>query len=240
MSAGCQADILETTNPACVTGRTGPLGPVVLFGDSHAAQWATAVEDLAAGLGTSVLMLTHSGCPASETTPPEEPRRRAGLRHLAGEHPAPPGVRSAPRARRRVEHEPVPRDAQARSAAWRPTLGRLVALGVPVVYVADTPKPDRDVPSCVSGAIDDWSRCSFARDAALLPDLVAQDVAAGRWPRTYLVDVSALVCPATGPDPRCPAVRGGVLLYRDASHLTDTAVGVLSPQFVAAVRAQLG
>ncbi|GIJ00296.1 hypothetical protein Slu03_26730 [Sediminihabitans luteus] len=98
---------------------------------------------------------------------------------------------------------------------------------MPVVYLRDTPTPDADVPTCVSGALDDWSRCSFDRATGLLDDPVLAQVALGDLPGVRVVDVSALVCP---PGDRCPSVLGGVLLYRDASHLTATATELLRPQ----------
>uniref|UniRef100_UPI0018EA26A1 acyltransferase family protein n=1 Tax=Kineosporia sp. A_224 TaxID=1962180 RepID=UPI0018EA26A1 len=239
---GCHADLMDLTSKGCVIGRTGPEGPVVLFGDSHASQWMSAVSDLAASMGTSVQVFTHSGCPAARISVPKSPAvaaacdswREDTLRRLeSGPRPALVVVAS---------FNGYLRGAQERADAWRPTLTRLGALGAPMVYVADTPQPDRDVPVCMSGALTDWGRCAFDRGRALRRDLAAEEISAGRWPRTYLVDLTELVCPSSAPGgaATCPAARGGLLLYRDASHLTNTAVEVLSPQFVAAARAQIG
>ncbi|WP_158221097.1 acyltransferase family protein [Kineosporia sp. R_H_3] len=236
---GCHAELADSRSPGCISGATGPKGPVVLFGDSHASQWMTAVTDLARTMGTSVLLLTHSGCPAA----------RISVAQAQALTQACDAWRED--ALRRIEDGPTPalvvvsgfngylRHPAEREASWRPTLSRLVDVGAPLVYVADSPHPDRDVPRCMSGAEDDWTRCAFPRSTALRTDLTADEIAAGAWPRTYLVDLTDLLCPPSGRRATCPAARGGVLLYRDGSHLTDTAVGVLSPQFVAAVHAQV-
>ncbi|MFN0282086.1 MAG: acyltransferase family protein [Kineosporiaceae bacterium] len=237
---GCLVRPTVDESPWCVTGTIGLGGPVVLFGDSHAEQWFSAVETLAQGMGTGVVQLTKQGCPAATLTVGAptggayascDRWRETSLRRLeAGVRPALVVVSS---------YSGYAGDAQRQADAWEPTLRRLVALGGQVVYVADTPVPRFDVPTCISGALDDWSRCSFDRDSATREDLTATAVAAGQLPGVHLVDLAPIVCPATGTGARCPAVRGGILLYRDGSHLTDTAVQVLAPQLVAAVRAQV-
>lgn len=95
-----------------------------------------------------------------------------------------------------------------------------------MVYLRDTPTPGVDVPSCVSGALDDWAECSFPRARALPADPLVVDVALGDVPGVEVVDVSGVVCAQE----RCPAVLGGLLLYRDGSHLTATAVEALRPE----------
>ena len=234
---GCLVAALDDTSPECLSGRPGPAGPIVLLGDSHAEQWMYAVRELADREDTAVLQLTHAGCSAAHVDVLQGDERLACNTWRES-------------ALRRIETGPRPamvivsslsaylRTAEEIDRAWRPTMRRLTALGVPVVYVVDTPRPARDVPSCVSGALQDWSRCAFPRSAAFRPDPVPREIAAGQWPGAHVVDLTVLLCPATSD--ACPAVRGGVLLYRDHSHLSGTAVRVLAPQFVAAVRAQLG
>jgi peptidoglycan/LPS O-acetylase OafA/YrhL len=240
--AGCHLRAVEEASPACVTGTVGAAGPVVLFGDSHAEQWLSAAQALARELGTGVVQLTKQGCPATMLHvdlpagggpyPACDRWRETSLRRLeAGHRPAVVVVTS---------YSGYAGDPTAQAAGWLPTLRRLVALGAPVVYLADTPLPPTDVPDCVSGALDDWDRCAFDRATAVQEDRTAAAVAAGRVRGVWLVDLTPSLCPDAGPRARCPAVRGGVLLYRDASHLTDTAVRVLAPQFVAAVRDRIG
>ena len=43
------------------------------------------------------------------------------------------------------------------------------------------------------------------------------------------VNIDPYLCPET--DARCPTVRDGILLYRDSSHVTNTAMTVLIPVF---------
>ena len=108
---------------------------------------------------------------------------------------------------------------------WRRTLAELADLGAPLVYLVDTPFPNKDVPSCVSGASADWSRCALPR-TVLRPDPFDDAVRGGRMAGVVgSVDVNGYLCP---PGATCPAVRNGVLLYRDTSHVTDTAMTLLA------------
>ena len=212
------------SSPPCVLG-AADAPRVVLLGDSHAFQWFALAQALAEQRGAAVELLTKSGCPA-----PTVQVRNAILGRVYRECDV-----WREDALRRIEADrsvvavlvatmnryDVPADELA--AGWDRTLARLTATGAPVLYVADSPHPERDVPTCVSGRLEAWAACSFDRDAALPPDPTAAAVRAGRRPGVRLLDLTRELCPAA----RCPAVRGGVLLYRDASHLTDTAVRAL-------------
>ena len=112
------------------------------------------------------------------------------------------------------------------AAGWEQTLAPLRALGVPIVYVRDTPSPGIDVPVCVSGAGGDWDRCSFPRVAALPPDPLAGLIGAGKLPGVSMIDLDPVLCPGDGPS--CPAVLQGILLYRDDSHLNNVTAVILT------------
>jgi hypothetical protein len=50
---------------------------------------------------------------------------------------------------------------QELKVAWDQTLTQLRATGAQLLYIRDTPYPNRRVPECISGALDDWSKCDF-------------------------------------------------------------------------------
>jgi hypothetical protein len=109
---------------------------------------------------------------------------------------------------------------------WKKTLRSLRAIGAPIVYLHDTPYPNFDVPTCISGALSDWSQCSFKRDVAFHPDPLMSGTAASHR-LAARVDVDQYLCPPAKAE--CPAVLGGILLYRDNSHVTNTAMSLLLP-----------
>ncbi|WP_436529205.1 acyltransferase family protein [Actinoplanes sp. HUAS TT8] len=239
--AECIVALKDTSSPPCLIGPSGTAGPagpdrnrVVLLGDSHAGQWYAPVQAIAASHGWSTEILTKAGCPLPELTVTNSALKRRytecdtwranTLDRLASE-PAPQMIF--------VSALNWYSQGADLLAGWRATLSRLGALGVPILYLKDTPTPNLDVPTCLSGALPDWGPCAFKRADGLRADPLGEPRTATSLGFATVIEVNTYLCPGDGP--RCPAVRGGVTLYRDASHVTDTAMTLLTP----AIRHQL-
>jgi peptidoglycan/LPS O-acetylase OafA/YrhL len=106
---------------------------------------------------------------------------------------------------------------------------------VPVIAILDNPQAQETNAPCVEhfGATDP-ARCAAPRDWALRRfDGSAQAVK--KVDKASLVDMTSFYCgPAT-----CPSVIGGVMVYRDNTHLTATYVATLAPYLGGKVRAAL-
>ncbi|WP_330238857.1 acyltransferase family protein [Streptomyces sp. NBC_00525] len=226
----CEVAPAVTSSPPCLFGAVDSPDRVVLLGDSHAGQWFSPVLSLAARRGWALQELVKQGCPLPELSVvnPQLGRtyhecdtwRKDSLERLA-EGPRP----------RLVVISSLNRytdDERALLRGWERTLKPLRALGVPIVYIEDTPIPGRDVPACVSGHLTDPEACAFDRKKSRWPDPLARKAAAGSLPGVRTVSVNPVLCPAAGPT--CPAVLDRVLLYRDDTHLTDVAAVVLAPR----------
>ena len=61
---GCLADFGHASNPECEYGNPGGSTTIVLFGDSHAAQWFPALEAAALRNDWRLIVLAKMGCPA--------------------------------------------------------------------------------------------------------------------------------------------------------------------------------
>jgi peptidoglycan/LPS O-acetylase OafA/YrhL len=231
--ADCILDLTLTVQPRCVIGpkgkaTTAPMtsNRVVLLGDSHAGQWFAPVHAFAAANAWSVEVLNKDGCPLASISVVNSA--------LARPYTECNVWRSAMLSR--LLHEPRPKiifisslnsytnHASTLDNGWAVTLKALKRLGSKIVYLADTPHPPINVPSCVSGALQDWTKCDFLRSPSLRRDPLL------RGPlRRYLsavVDINDYLCPGTGT--KCPSVLAGVLLYRDASHVTNAAMSALT------------
>ncbi|MFJ3321397.1 MULTISPECIES: acyltransferase family protein [unclassified Curtobacterium] len=109
--------------------------------------------------------------------------------------------------------------------AWQQAAGD----DLPVIAVRDNPVPRRDVVACVSrmtGPTD--SSCDNPRSVALAQtdssaEAMAAFTAAGGT--GSVLDLTKYYCT----DTTCPAVIGGVLVYRDTSHITGTWAKSLEP-----------
>jgi peptidoglycan/LPS O-acetylase OafA/YrhL len=232
----CEVSVAALTSPPCRVGTVG--AHVVLIGDSHAAQWVSVVEAIAAEHGWSTELLLKGGCPlpAVSVSPTQLGRRftecdtwrENTLRRLASE-PRPTMIFAAS-----LNHYPA--SAAQVSAGWKRVATRLAAVGVPVVYLVDTPYLRDDVPVCLSGALSHWADCARPRTEVISPDPVTALIRSGAVHGITPVDVNPLLCPASGST--CPAVLGSTLLYRDGSHLTDTATRRLQPAVENSLRRQ--
>ncbi|WSL80159.1 SGNH hydrolase domain-containing protein [Kitasatospora sp. NBC_01266] len=230
----CEVPPTATSSPPCLFGGTGgdtaSSDRIVLLGDSHAGQWFSAVLAIAAERHWGLEELVKQGCPLPQLTVTNP--------QLGREYRECDSWRADSLAR--LQREPKPRlivvgslnrytaDDQLLAQAWEQTLTPLRALGVPIVYLTDTPVPGQDVPSCVSGHSADPAACDFPRGQALYPDPLAEAIAAGREPGVRAVSVNSVLCPGSGRS--CPAVLQRILLYRDDAHLTNAAVVVLTPR----------
>ena len=233
--ADCIVSYSATTSPECLINQDGnatsaPIGPnrVVLLGDSHAGEWYPDVYGVAHQFGWDTEVLNKVGCPLASITIENAALNQSYWQcnqwrtNMFG----------------RLLSEPRPRvifiaslnyytsDNTYLADGWKKTLRALKAIGAPIVYLHDTPYPNFDIPTCVSGALNDWSKCSFKRDIAFHPDPLMSGTAASHG-LAARVNVNRYLCPPAKAE--CPAVLGGILLYRDNSHVTNTAMSMLLP-----------
>jgi peptidoglycan/LPS O-acetylase OafA/YrhL len=123
----------------------------------------------------------------------------------------------------------IPRPEQSRAqttvdglvGAW----SKAVARGIPIVAIRDNPRPEDSTATCVAEDLATANaRCSIPR-ADGLRYFDGQAQAAARVKNARVIDLTQYVCTAT----ECPVVIGGVIVYRDGSHLTRTFISTLTP-----------
>ena len=237
---GCHLDATVTKIPPCVFGDTAGTQTVALFGDSHAAQWFPALDDIAKRNHWRLIVLTKKGCPtaAIDVFSPMVnrqltecgPWRDNVAARLAAEHPA-LIVMSSYRYRQTgasANIEP--------NQAWRDgltkTLDRLRPLAPQVLVLGDTPTPASNVPSCLSSHLRDVAACNNTRAAAVRPDRVAVEQEVANAHDAAFIPTADWLC-ATD---TCPVVIGDVEVYRDDNHMTATAAAWLAPYVEAAMQ----
>jgi peptidoglycan/LPS O-acetylase OafA/YrhL len=233
--ADCIVAYDVTTSPACLIGPDGSVtstaatsNRVVLLGDSHAGEWYPDVYDLAREHGWDTEVLNKESCPLASIT--------TANTAVSGSYWECTEWRN--NMTKRLLSEPRPKiifiaslnyytaDNALLEKGWQETIQALRAIGAPIVYLRDTPYPNYNVPTCMSGALNDWSKCSFERSVAFHTDPLMSGTAASHG-LAARVDVDEYLCPAKYAE--CPAALGGILLYRDNSHVTNTAMSMLAP-----------
>jgi hypothetical protein len=228
----------------CRLGGAADAPAVLLFGDSHAAQWVPALQAVASAHGHALVAWTKSGCPSADVTvwvaatrslyPECDAWREAVFARLAALRPALVVVSNlvggatviVDRATgERLSGAPA---AAAFETGIARTLQRLKDAGLAVVLMRDTPHPKPDATTCLF-AQTDLSPCERTRADAAPAD--AADLRAARAVGVPVWDLSGAIC---GPE-RCPLVVSAgapprpLVVYRDADHLTASFAATLAP-----------
>ncbi|HEX2782110.1 MAG TPA: SGNH hydrolase domain-containing protein, partial [Ilumatobacteraceae bacterium] len=225
----------------CVYGDPAWATDVVLFGDSHAAQWFPALQQIAEAHHWRLEVLTKKGCPTADIRIVKRQldgeciRWRATVaQRLSVEHPA-LIVMSAYRYDLAGSARNLDPDAAWRAGldatlqALRPTARQVLVLG-------DTPTPATNTPACVASHLRTVDHCVATRARAVKPLRLAVEQDEARIHDAAFAATSDWLCTQT----TCPVILGDVLLYRDNSHLTTTASLLLAPYLDATLTPLLG
>lgn len=231
---GCRSGVEHVEPWTCIYGDPSSARTVVLWGDSHAMQYTPPLVALAERNGWRLVALFRSNCLVADTDykPECDAWRSNAMERIEAEEPDlvvtststgngyalwQDGERLT-----REASEPLLRDAFAE------TLRQLMAMTGErpgsVVVIRDLPWAEEPPVNCLEQYPDDPGRCAFRGIRKNPPgfDLEAAELVDG----VRLVDLSSVVCPGG----RCPAVRDGAVVYRDAVHLSATYALTLADQ----------
>ncbi len=238
---GCLREPLQGGQPECATGDTASTTTVALVGDSHAAMWNPAFEQVATQRHWRLETMAKGACPLLDL--PITNHLFSGLvEHF--EHCE--QWRGQILARLRAEH---PRlivvglwrgygsgggngwlsGFTSYDAAWIDSLTRLVrqlrGTGAQVLVLGPSPDPHTSVPTCLSGHLDDATACSPPRSTAVNQPGITAESAATKAGGGQYTDLTELFCTTN----RCPVIVGNTLVYIDEAHLTIEYSRLLAP-----------
>jgi peptidoglycan/LPS O-acetylase OafA/YrhL len=221
------------TPSTCVDGPADGV-KAVLFGDSHAQQWLPVLQTIARENNWQLNQFTKAACPVAALQPRDGRTDPFTKSDCLGwrEDSIKAIIALKPRYIVIGSLSTYVPDYQEFKTAWDQSLNQLRETGAKLIYLRDTPYPNKNIPECVSGATDDWSKCDFDLNNVHRTEPIVTDQVRGENLDIPVLDVNAYLCETTN----CPAVRNGTLLYRDDSHLTATAVKALQPAIQAQVR----
>jgi hypothetical protein len=221
---GCHLENGETNPPECTYGRKDAQKKIVLFGDSHAAQWFPALERLANDNRFSLISFTKSACPGPAIRKVDKGSYRNSECSKWRSNVFKRITELKPDAvlLTGMQYFQRPDGYDSRAQWWqegqKKTLSELKELTPKVIYIADTPHPKQDIPSCLAakkdGDCDNTEKTPSITVAGYL-----------------LVDPTSWLCKRD-----CPAVIDGIVTYRDASHISVGMSMALSGQMGRALR----
>ncbi|MGD9737288.1 MAG: acyltransferase family protein, partial [Solirubrobacterales bacterium] len=236
---GCLVGIDGINSNRCLYG--DPEGPrtVILFGDSHAMQYFSPLEELAEEHHWRLIALTKAECTPGEVQIRSmvaereysqcDVWRESALQRIeeSGAADAVTVVMSGDTAYTAYgedgEELSGEENADALQEGYEKTLRRIQAAGPSAVVIRDTPASSSDVPSCVSEDLQNLQNCAFEQPQDWDREFDQRAVEATDG--AHLIDLTAEICPSE----LCRAVIGDALVYRDKSHLTATFARTLTP-----------
>ena len=204
----CHVNYGETKSGFCTYGDKNSSETIVLYGDSHAAQWFPTLEKLAKQRGFKLISLTKSACPAVDANRPDQGAfkqvhctkwRQNSIERIAKIKPMAVITSSfqyfTP-ANERVSRATWWRDGQ------RKLLSDLTGATDHLIYISDTPRPLRDIPNCLASRN---SRVCDSTQKTRVSIIFGFEV----------VNPTPWLCSSF-----CPAIIDGTVAYRDASHIS--------------------
>ena len=222
----CHVNYGETKSGYCTYGDTKSNRTLVLYGDSHAAQWFPALEQIALERGYKLISLTKSACPAVDAPREDqgafknvhcEKWRENSITRITSIHPDAVITSS-------FQYFTPPSGFPSKSRWWddgqRRLLSELRGSSNHLIYISDTPRPLRDIPNCLA------SRDSHTCDSTEK----TRNVIINGFEK---IDPTPWLCTSY-----CPAIKDGYVAYRDASHISVAASLALKPELEKALLAK--
>jgi hypothetical protein len=210
----------------CDFGRLRASRRVILVGDSHAGMWQPAVDGAAQRLGVRASILVKHECPLADVriwsrqnrenatcrrwyeqamdallaNPPEAVVTAFSWPYTTAESGAP---MRADESRRQM--------IQGLTRTWN-TLERA---GIRVYVIAPVGRNDQAV-KCTVDHAGDGRACVIPREQYLEAQRTSLTSAQSLSPRVRVLDLNRVLCPGS----TCPAVMGGLFVYRDRTHIS--------------------
>jgi hypothetical protein len=241
MGSGCLRAPLQGGQPECASGDTASPTTVALVGDSHAAMWNPALQQIADQRHWRLETLAKTACPLMDEPAATNPFGRLVevfeqcdqwraliMNRLSAEHPRLVVV-SMWRGYGTGGGYEWGSNFTSYDQAWLASLTRLVRqlrdIGAKVLVLGPIPDPHLDVPICLSSHLDDVTACAPTRSTAVNQRGIAAESAATAVAGGQYADTTELFCTTD----RCPVIVGNTMVYLDWTHLTLERSRLLAP-----------
>lgn len=213
---GCHSNYRKSIPDTCEYGDTSSSKIIVLYGDSHAAQWFPALVKIAQERNLKLVSFTKSACPAAEVQRSDQGGfkfenclkwRQLTLERIIEMNPD-SIIMSG------FQHYALPQGFSS-ERQWlldgqRKLAAKLSQLSSRLIYISDTPLPQRDIPSCL--AVRRIQQCKAVASQPIVD------------PRFISINPTSWLCDTT-----CSSVVKNVVAYRDDSHISVQAALRLKP-----------
>jgi hypothetical protein len=232
---GCHLGFSELTTPKrCESfGSAKARTTVVLFGDSHAAQWFPAMNAIAKKQHWRLAVFTKGACSAADVMIYLPAVKRAYRECVAWRTSAVARIRKLHPALVVTSSNADGGDPQGLDGsldskwtkAWSRTAARLTVGRTRVVYLNDTPWPKGNVPDCLAEHPRSVQKCAQSTKLAVGSGRRSMMARAVTKAGATVVDPMPWFCSLQ----TCPVVVGNILVYKDESHISTVYARLLAP-----------
>jgi len=240
---GCNPAPNQTTLPACVYGDPSGKKTIVLFGDSHAAMWLGAFDEMAQYMHWKLILLFKAECPAINATvwyyPTETPFRSCDKFHtnmVKRINQLDPAVVVISNWWNGVN---VTAGQQISDTQWATALTSMLSSihsrGTKKVLIGDIPYLAQAAPTCLAAHSSNIQACTTPASTAVLSDHETVLSGVARSTRALYVPVTKWFCTAS-----CSAVIGKDVVYADDAHITSVYAEYLWGAVMAALKPVMG
>jgi peptidoglycan/LPS O-acetylase OafA/YrhL len=233
-ATGCIAELIDSTPKLCFFGEiSNPKSTMVLFGDSHAAQWFPALKAIAESRHWKLVTIIKSACSPMAVKMLDNIRaieacdqwRKLSIARIQEMRPDTVILSSSTLYPQRGSSKLI--DAADWERGSRETFRALARGDIAVRFIRDTPYADYDVPYCLAQlAWNGHATCPPLPRTQALNDGIyrAQLRAAADFSNVKIIDMSDAIC---GKD-SCETVQGDLVKYRDSAHMTSSYIESLA------------
>lgn len=229
-SSGCFLTLHDPSYRECVVGDESAPSTIIVFGNSHAAHWAPALDALAARHEWKLIYIVHDGCRISISYEQSEicaswvDHAWQRLPELIANENVAMVLTSPP--------PPAERAGDVR-ATYDSAFASLSSMGAPAAMIVPPPRGKTLGVDCPTPARSSLDACAAERTAALRGYSMLSDAAhdAGMG----VIDLTDYFCT----DRLCPAVIDDLWVRRDDSHLTRVFAVALTDAVESSLRSLL-
>lgn len=233
----CHTGSYGTEFRPCTFGVEGSDTRVALIGNSHAAVWFSPLLAIAESEGWQLDVFYKSACTFSTTVrQTEDPARSAScaewnrtlMQHLADGEPYDWMLTSANSRSGRFIGPDGETGREFGVEPYREAWAQLTSRGTTVIALRDYPFATAEAIACAGRATATFELCTTPRsDAEYSPDKEVLMMAAEGAEGVVIADMNDWFCR----EDQCSAFIGGVQVYRNTTHFTDSYARTLTPYF---------
>jgi len=228
---GCHVSYESAKVKQCVYGDESSDVTVVLFGDSHAAQWFPAMDRLAEDNRWRLVSLTKASCKVATVTIIRDGKdytscdewRASALELITELRPSLVVASSSDAGDLARPGDPL----AAWTSGYAEAFASLSASGAKVAVVLDTAWPAGDAVECAARHPLELAECAGHLPGTLPDPLRRQAIRDAAGPAgVTVVDPVPWMCGESG---ACPVAVADTFVYRDDSHLAEAYAAAIAP-----------